>query len=66
MMLRTERASSRRAASTSVRSGASKRSSIPSSLTRLLSWTVLRRSESIARLWTIPRAHVRTLPRVRS
>ena len=47
-------ASSSRATSTSVRSRASKRSSMPSSLARRRSWTTERRSESIARLWTMP------------
>ena len=42
---------------------ASKRSSMPSSLARRESWTVERRSASIARLWTMPRIHVRTEPR---
>ena len=63
---RTSRASSRRATSTSVRSRASKRSSMPSSLARRRSWTIERRSASIARLWTMPRTHVRTEPRARS
>ena len=60
---RTVRASSRRATSTSVRSRASKRSSMPSALARRLSCTVLRRSASMARWCTMPSTQVRTLPR---
>src|SRR5829696_4859462 len=63
---RSSRASSRRATSTSVRSAAANRSSMPSSLARRRSWTVERRRLSIARLWTMPRIHVRTDPRARS
>jgi hypothetical protein len=58
--VRISRASSRRPTSSSVRSGASKRSSMPSSLTLPRSWTTPLRSASIARLWTIP-----TPPRAR-
>ena len=53
-------ASSRRAASTSVRSRASNRSSIPSSLARRRSCTTDLRSASMARLCTMPSTHVRT------
>ena len=61
--LRTLRASSRRAASTSVRSGASRRSATPSIDSRRRSCTVCRRSASMPRLCTIPSTQVRTLPR---
>ena len=60
---RTLRASSRRATSTSVRSGASWRSSRPSALARRRSCTRLRLSASMVRWCTIPSTHERTLPR---